>query len=80
MKIIVVSKTGTEQTLNLTGSWRVIEGQEYSRLVGPGGTSYFFTADGEYDGWGTKLFRAPERAGDLASEQRYRIFPERAHH
>lgn len=77
MKISVVSKTGAQESLTLTGSWQIAEGREFSCLVGPSGLSYFFTSSGEYEGWGMKLFRAPEQAADNSTADRYKIFLER---
>jgi len=61
MKLKVIQENGVEETLTLTGSWRVHEGKTFNCLIGPKGFMHFFTQSGVYEGWGNKIFRAPER-------------------
>ena len=73
MKIKVIQENGVEETLTLTGSWRVREGKDLNRLVGPNGFMHFFTPTGEYEGWGNKIFQKPERTGAAGEAARREV-------
>ncbi len=81
MKIRVIKDDGTEETLTLSGSWRVREGKNLNRLVGPHGFVHFFSPSGAYDGWGAKIFREPDRVdADTAYGSAYRVFGHYSQH
>jgi hypothetical protein len=63
MKIRVIQDDGVEETVTLTGEWRVQEGKTFNRLIGPHGVTHFFAQTGEYDGWGSGVFEPTQRVG-----------------
>ena len=62
MKIRVIQEDGVEETVTLTGEWRVQEGRKFNRLIGPNGFTHFFAQTGEYDGWGSGVFEPTQHA------------------
>jgi hypothetical protein len=81
MKLKVIQENGAEETLTLTGSWRVHEGKTFNCLIGPGGFMHFFTQSGEYEGWGNRIFRSPERAGAISeADAAHQLRPDSVRH
>jgi len=53
MKLRVECEDGRIETINLDGSWRIVEGWCLNRIRDDRGMDHFFTKDGYYDGCGS---------------------------
>ena len=55
MKIQVIRKDGSLETLTLTEPLTIVRGEGMNRLVTSTGMEHWFTEQGIYDGWGMRV-------------------------
>jgi len=55
MKLRVEYEDGRIETINLDGTWRIVEGWCLNRVRDDRGMDHFFTKDGHYDGSGSRV-------------------------
>ena len=61
MLLVVVSEDGKCSKIRLPMPVEVTEGKHLDKIRCEGGTEYFFTKEGYYDGWGRPVSGDPEK-------------------
>ncbi len=61
MFLNVVSEDGKCQRLHLILPVEVTEGKHLDKITIKGGTDYYFTKEGYYDGWGRPVSGDPDK-------------------